>query len=80
MSKNTPSEATEAPLEPEDHKVFTTLMFTIGSASVVFVGSLAAMVLKKTAILTCQNLGHAIETKGKVWAPSKFRDFRSDKI
>jgi hypothetical protein len=75
MSENTPSEVTDDDMRPEDHKVLTVLVFTVASASVAVLGTVAAIVLQKTTIITRQNLGHVLETKGKVWNKSKFRKF-----
>lgn len=75
MPENTPSEPTDDVVLPENNKVLTTVVFALGSTSVALVGAFAASVLKKTAVLTYLNLGHAVETKGKVWLSSRFRDF-----
>ena len=66
MPENTPSEPTDDVVLPENNKVLTTVVFALGSTSVALVGAFAASVL---------NLGHAVETNGKVWLSSRFRDF-----
>ena len=53
---------------------WSTLVYVIGTASVMFVGTLAAGVLVKTTKLSYSNVGHLLATKGKVWEPSRFRN------
>ena len=53
---------------------WSTLVYVIGSASVVLVGALAAGVVVKTSRLSYANIGHLLLTKGKVWEPSRFRN------
>lgn len=58
-------------------KVFTTAVFGASASLVVALGTLSAVVLKKTTVLTYQNFAHTLLTKGRVWLPSKYRNFSS---
>ena len=53
---------------------WSTLVYALGSASVLLVGALAVGVVAKTSRLSYANIGHLIVTKGKVWEPSRFRN------
>lgn len=64
-------------LGPIASKALTTAIFSASSSLVVAVGVVAAVVTKRTAVLTFQNVAHMLLTKGRVWLPSKYRDFSS---
>lgn len=75
--KVSPVTTATAPLSPLASKVLTTAFFGASSSLVVAVGTVAAVVLKRTTVLTWQNIAHTLLTKGRVWLPSKYRDFSS---
>ena len=58
-------------------KVLTTAIFGASSSIVLAVGVVSAVVFKRTTVLTFQNIAHTLLTKGRVWLPSKYRDFSS---
>lgn len=76
-SEPTAGQKATAPLSPLASKVLTTAFFGASSSLVVAVGTIAAVVLKRTTVLTFQNVAHTLLTKGRVWMPSKYRDFSS---
>ena len=76
-SEPTPSESVVAPLGPIASKVLTTAIFGASSSIVLAVGVVSAVVFKRTTVLTFQNIAHTLLTKGRVWLPSKYRDFSS---
>ena len=73
----TPGESAVAPLGPIASKVLTTAIFGASSSLVVAVGVVSAVVFKRTTVLTYQNVAHTLLTRGRVWLPSKYRDFSS---
>lgn len=76
-SEPTPGESVVAPLGPIASKVLTTAIFGASSSIVLAVGVVSAVVFKRTTVLTFQNIAHTLLTKGRVWLPSKYRDFTS---
>ena len=73
----TNGETVISPLGPIASKALTTAIFGASSSLVVAVGIVGAVVAKRTAVLTFQNIAHTLLTKGRVWLPSKYRDFSS---
>ena len=73
----TPGESAVAPLGPLASKVLTTAIFGASSSLVVAVGVVSAVVFNRTTVLTFQNVAHTLLTKGRVWLPSKYRNFSS---
>ena len=73
----TNGETVIAPLGPIASKALTTAIFGASSSLVVAVGIVGAVVAKRTAVLTYQNIAHTLLTKGRVWLPSKYRNFSS---
>lgn len=73
----TPGTTAVAPLGPIASKVLTTAIFGASSSLVVAVGVVSAVVFKRTTVLTFQNVAHTLLTKGRVWLPSKYRNFSS---
>jgi hypothetical protein len=76
-SEPTPGESVVTPLGPIASKVLTTAIFGASSSIVLAVGVVSAVVFKRTTVLTFQNIAHTLLTKGRVWLPSKYRDFSS---
>lgn len=76
-SEPAPGESVVAPLGPIASKVLTTAIFGASSSIVLAVGVVSAVVFKRTTVLTFQNIAHTLLTKGRVWLPSKYRDFSS---
>ncbi len=75
--QSAPVQPVVGPLGPIASKALTTAIFGASSSLVVAVGIVGAVVAKRTAVLTFQNIAHTLLTKGRVWLPSKYRDFSS---
>lgn len=48
-------------------------VFVINTLTILGVGALSGVVLTKTARLSVANVGHLVQTKGKIWEDSKYR-------